>query len=271
MAKKIRKPGVYNISNSEYHGDLDYFSSSILKEALESPAHFKYYILQKNKEPVDNKAFALGTLVHTVLLEPHLFDEQYIIYTGKTNKDGTIPAAELKKLSDKHGDKKEFISDEWYKFAVKSREHTLNYPDAAKFVFSETGVSEPSYFTLCKETGLRLKVRPDRLDLTNKFICDPKTSMVVDKYSFGKVVKYDRHYDLSAYMYVKQIYEWTDVHCDFYWHVVGKEPMCPIAIYKASHKTLEEGKAKFFRACDNIKAALAMPDVIRYQNELEEI
>lgn len=268
--KLTRQPGQYDLSNHDYHADKEYYSSSILKEALVSAAHFKYYILQGNKPGMsDSRAMDFGTLVHTVLLEPHLFDEQYIIHTGPVNKDGAIPAGELVKLKDKHGDSKLFVSHVDYQFAVKSRANTLAYPDAAKYVFSPDGVSEPSIFTICKETDLPLKVRPDRLDLAQAFICDPKTAQKADFNSFKKVVKYERHYDLSAYMYCKQIYEWFDVKCDFFWHVVGKEDMCPIAIYQASKQTLEDGKEKFFRACDNIKTALAMPDLVLFQNKLE--
>lgn len=267
----MRKPGKYIISNTEYHADKDYYSSSILKEALVSPAHFKYYVLQGHKEQAESRAKLIGTLVHTVLLEPHLFDEQFIIYEGDTNKDDSIPAKELKLLIDKHGDSKDFISKAEYQFAMQARANTLAYPDAAKYVFSPDGESEPSFFGICQETGLPLKFRPDRIDVVQKFMCDPKTAMSADRNTFKKVIKYDRHYDLSAYMYLKQAYEHFGFEFDWFWHVIGKEKMCPIAVYKASKQTLEDGKEKFFRACDNIKTALAMPDLVLFQNKLEVI
>lgn len=265
-------PGKHSLSNHDYHADKTHFSSSILKEALESAAHFKFNILQGNKvTDSDNKNFILGNAVHTIILEPHLFDEQYIVVECDANKDGSIPVKDLRMAISKHGEGKTFISQTQYNFAVKARENTLKYPDAAKLLFSTTGESEPSFFAKCDETGLQLKVRPDRIDLDNKFIVDTKTSYSADKYEFTKIIKYDRHYDLSAYMYVKQVYDLTGVICDYYWHVIEKSDLCPVAIYKASQATLEDGKKKFFRACDNIKSALAMPDDVLYQNEIEEI
>lgn len=266
----MRKPGKYLISNNEYHADKDYFSSSTIKEALPSPAHFKYNVLQGNLRHEDKDSYELGTLCHTVLLEPHLFDDEYFIYDGKANKDGSVPKKEKDALKLLHPNKT-IISQDRYSFATKARENCLIYPEAAKLLFSETGESEPSFFNHCTETGLNLRVRPDRIDLTNKFIVDVKTAQSVDREDFKRDVKYNWHYDLSAYMYCMQSYLMYGVEFDFYWLVIGKEDLCPIAVYKASIATLEDGKKKFFKATDNIKTALTMPDVVLYQNQIEEI
>jgi hypothetical protein len=274
----MRKPGKYLISNDEYHADKDYLSSSIIKEALPSPAHFKYSILQGNKQHKDKASFEFGTLVHTVLLEPQLIETDYIIYTGEKpdadgklfNQDGAIRAKEKKQLLEKHPGKT-IVSQAWYEFAVKARSNCQVYNEAAKYLFSETGESEPSYYNKCSETGLHLRVRPDRIDLTNKFIVDVKTAQSADREDFKRDVKYNWHYDLSAYMYCLQVFLLTGIECDFYWIVVGKEDLCPIAVYKASLATLEDGKKKFFKSIDNIKTALAMPDEVQYQYKVEEI
>jgi hypothetical protein len=266
----MRAPGKYTISNEEYHADKDYFSSSTIKEALESPGHFKYYNLQGNKVQKDYSHLTLGSAVHTVLLEPHLFDSEYVVYDGELTTTGLIPAKEKKIITAAHPGKK-IITKPDYEFAQQARVNCNKYDQAAKLLFSQDGESEPSYFNKCTETGLNLRIRPDRIDLTNKFIVDVKTSQSVNKEDFRRDAIYKYHYDLSAYMYLMQIYLMFGIECDFYWIVVGKESMVPVAVYKLSRDTIENGKKKFFRSVDNIKTALVMPDEAQYQTRVEEI
>lgn len=66
---------IHNLSNADYHAHPA-VSSSQLKHMLRTPAHFKAS-LETSKEPSD--AMKLGSLVHTLLLEPHLVDYEYTV------------------------------------------------------------------------------------------------------------------------------------------------------------------------------------------------
>ncbi|AZL83429.1 hypothetical protein EIJ81_00755 (plasmid) [Aliivibrio salmonicida] len=78
--------GVYrNMSNADYHA-IEAISSSILKEFAFDPSAAKETLLRKknrlgNKEfsPVTMRAMAVGSLVHTLVLEPHKLRDEYEI------------------------------------------------------------------------------------------------------------------------------------------------------------------------------------------------
>lgn len=58
----------------------NFYSSSDLKEVIKSPFHFQYYREEGLKDEVDkwkkkSEAFALGTFLHSAILEPSIFDK----------------------------------------------------------------------------------------------------------------------------------------------------------------------------------------------------
>lgn len=264
------QPGKYVMSNEDYHSDRHYFSSSQLKQALVSPAHFKYYTLERNSKHESTPAMELGTLIHMILLEPHLFDSTYVIHTGDTNKDGSIPKASARILEGKYPGLTP-ISKKWYDMACLARQNIEKYPAANELIYSKDAEYEPSYFTQCPETGLRLRVRPDMIDLNKGVIVDVKTTYAATKHDFIKDAKYSYHYDLSAWTYLYVIYLLTGQQCEFYFVTIGKEGFVPVAVYKSSLTFLEAGKDKFYKAVENIRSALTLPDNYLYQTEVEEI
>ena len=269
--EKVLPPGKYkDMSNEDYHSDKHYFSSSQLKEALNSPAHFKYYVMDKNSKKKSTPAMDRGTLVHTIVLEPYKFDYEYRIHAGDLTPTGLIPAAS-QRAHDKEYPGIKLITQDDYDFAKRARDNFEQYPIANELLFDKGCEYEPSYFIHCEQTGLRLRVRPDCINIEKRYIVDLKTTRCKSKIEFAKDANYNFHYDLSAYMYVMAIYQATGVLCDFYWATVGTEDMCPTSIYKVSFDTMERGKGKFFKAIENIKTALTLPEQYRAQAELEEI
>jgi hypothetical protein len=268
---KMREPGKYaDISNEVYHADPYYFSSSQLKEALNSPAHFKHYVVDKGGKNKATRAMDKGTLTHTVVLEPWRVDEEYIVYQGDLTATGLVPAGAVKSHA-KEFPNHTLISPEDYEFAKKARQGFEEYPEAAELIFGEGCEYESSWYHDCKETGLRLRVRPDCININKGVIVDLKTTRAKSKHEFQRDALYTFSYDLSAYMYLKLIYDMTGVKCDYYWFTVGTESMCPVAVYKLSLDTIESGKKKFYKAIDNIKTALTTPEQCRYQSGIEEI
>jgi exodeoxyribonuclease VIII len=267
---KLMPTGKHTMTNEDYHADKHYFSSSQIKHALTSPAHFKHFVLDKNSKQKSTSAMELGTLIHTVVLEPHTFDDNYIVYDGDTNADGSVPRASARLLENKHPLHK-VVSKKWYETACKARMNIESYPAANNLIYSKDAEYEPSYFAECPDTGLKLRVRPDMIDLGNGVIVDLKTTSAKSKYEFMKDATYNYHYDLSAYMYLYVVYLLTGKQCDFYFFTVGKEDFVPVAVYKASNTFLEAGKSKFFKAIENIKTALTLPENYRFQDDIEEI
>lgn len=76
------KPGIYsNISNADYHGGEGVSNSmlSVLRE--KSPMHLKAMRDAANDNAAKEATAAqrIGTAFHMLVLEPHLFDEQYVL------------------------------------------------------------------------------------------------------------------------------------------------------------------------------------------------
>lgn len=88
------KPGVYSdLSNADYHGGPG-TSNSDLKLARQSPLHL--YIKRKAandneaKPKLSTAAQAIGTAFHAVLLEPHVFAQEYCMALRPSDVPGVI-------------------------------------------------------------------------------------------------------------------------------------------------------------------------------------
>ena len=69
-------------SNEQYHGDMEYRSSSALKMMLKDPRqYYKNYVLNEPQN-FNSDALSIGSYIHTRILEPHLVEEEYALYTG---------------------------------------------------------------------------------------------------------------------------------------------------------------------------------------------
>lgn len=68
--------GIYrDVPNEIYHGDRTAVSSSGLKLLLRSPAHF---VAGQGASEETTAALEFGTALHTALLEPEKYREQYV-------------------------------------------------------------------------------------------------------------------------------------------------------------------------------------------------
>lgn len=72
------KPGIYtDLSNADYHGG-EGTSKSLLDVVARSPMHAKALLDTANDNRVPTAAQAFGSALHTLLLEPHLFADEYV-------------------------------------------------------------------------------------------------------------------------------------------------------------------------------------------------
>ena len=85
--KKITEPGVYDLSNEDYH-EQNALNKSGIVQLAKSPAHFHEWYHAANEEPT--KAMVIGTAIHTAILEPDKYDQSIIIapQVDRRTKDG---------------------------------------------------------------------------------------------------------------------------------------------------------------------------------------
>ncbi len=71
----------FDSTNAEYHSDKTAISSSALKSLVRSPAHMLAALTCAAAE--DTPARRLGTAVHTRVLEPARFAQEYVVFDGR--------------------------------------------------------------------------------------------------------------------------------------------------------------------------------------------
>ncbi len=197
--------GIYKgdeLSNNDYHGEKDHFSSSNIKDLIStvnkwnSPVwgvekFYKEKVLHE-KEPQKEKAvFSEGSLVHGMILEPHLVDEEFVCFDG-FRKAGKVWQAFQK--AEKEGKNRTILSKPQWMRCLKMVENFNKNKTAVELVKSCS--KELSLFG--ELDGIPIKVRADCINIEEGYIVDIKTSSYdVDLDSFKFTMKDCEVYKIS--------------------------------------------------------------------------
>lgn len=238
------KPGIQIITNSAYHKGPG-LSSTGIKNILKSPMHFK----EASLNPVEPTTEMLrGTLIHTLLLEPEKFEEDYVVGDFSVRR-----GKEYEKLLTDNPTKT-IITRAEYEESEKIRE-AFNFQmntnkDLAALM---EGTKELSFYWEDEKTGVKCKVRPDNIT-PGGVIVDLKTTWNASYDQFQKQMV-DLGYWISAAYYLKGVRETfkqtkkpdiLPVCHTFKIVAVETKAPYPVAIYEIGPKALDEG-AKY---CD---------------------
>ena len=170
MTKMVYEEGMHDITNEQYHGS-EGVSRSALWTFKELPQKYWYQYLSGNYErPKESEAYLIGNMLHTKLLEPQLFDEQFYIMpkTNRTTKQGKIDYANA--LACAEG--KSLVNEEQFTSVMQMHDSLAN----EQVVIDVLGEAkfEKSIFWRDEETGIMCKCRPD---IWNDPVCaDLKTT-----------------------------------------------------------------------------------------------
>jgi exodeoxyribonuclease VIII len=171
---------IVDISNDEYHASEGYSKSALVLFKQSQIKFYHEYIL-KQKEQKQNDDLLLGTLVHSLVLEPETIKKNYHVYEhiSRTKNDGKAQAKELEQL-EKQGIilVKKSVFDE----AVVMANMVLNNSISKSII--EQSAKEKSLYWVDELTGLTFKSRPDLLG--NKISGDLKTCKDITNYGFSK-------------------------------------------------------------------------------------
>lgn len=243
---------IEGLSNSEYHENRTHISSSVIKTALEDPNEFQRVFVEGGApSPVEGDAVDLGSLVHTMILEPHLLNEEYAFFEGARRQ-----GSQWDHFKAVNGDKtiitrsqKEMADNLFSQFA--SQKFTFNGVEKTGPQLLLNSKSEESFFT--EFEGHKLKVRTDSRSLDLPIIWDVKTTMyTANTRAEAAFIIEQRKYELSAALYVDIVEHITGIPQDFYWIFLSKaDKRCNI--YKASKKTLERGRQMYKDGLELIK------------------
>lgn len=272
--KKHYENGVHDITNNSYHDSMG-ISRSMLMDFKRSPHHYWYnHISGEYIKEEPTPAMNLGNAVHTLVLEPGLWHDEFLVIKQKTRPRKDTPP--WQKIIEEAEGRTILTPDESIKASCMANSVLSNVH--AKTLLNNCLVEQSIYFTH-KETGLQCKARPDAM--FNNLVMDLKTNADGSYRAFqAACVNYG--YFIQAAM-VKQALESIDVELDeFIFIGVEKEPPYCVSIYNLSCEALEYGEKLFNDIMLGIKYCLDNnnwpgyavkeifpPKWVRYDDEME--
>lgn len=274
--KKHYQNGVHDITNNSYHNS-EGISRSMLMDFKRSPYHYWYNHISGLKikdEPTP--AMNLGSAVHTLVLEPNTFDDEFYLIGQLTRpRKDTAPWQKILQESD---GRIILTPDESNKAIAIA--NAVKEDDCAIQLLHGCQIEQSIYFNH-KKTGIQCKVRPDAWH--DALALDLKTSADASYKSFqSSCVNYG--YFIQAAM-IKQAIESLGLEfLEFVFITVEKEPPYAVAIYPLSEESIQYGEEQLNNIMDGIQYCLennswpsypvqklSPPGWVKYETQIMEI
>lgn len=199
----ITEPGVYDIGMAWYHDactDGPCMSSSGLRTLYKkTPLHYwDVSPFNRDRAPdpdIESEALRIGRAAHTLLLEPHLFRQQFVTRPVQWDSWRTAAAKQwraeqtMEGLTVMEGAEMQRVSG----MAESLRRHPLYNQGLLD------GDLELSLIWKDPRTGLWLKSRPDAIPEGSDILADLKCLRAADTDSLSKAI-YDAGYDMQLAM-----------------------------------------------------------------------
>lgn len=254
---------VFGMPEREYHAPVDELSSTGAKLILDSPARFKYQVIDGNR--VHRDAYDIGTAVHTKVL-------------GVGHAAVTCPAD----LLDKTGGMRTTAAKEW-KDAQRAAgvpvvtESELTMIDAmaesvlahptARMLFEREGQAEVSVFD--EYLGVKRRGRFDYLPDDGGIAVDLKTSLDASVRGFAKsAVAFGYHIQRGHYL---DILSRLGREVDMLFVVVEKSAPYLTAVHRLNEQFAEMGQAEALEAVDVYLRCMESGVWPGYPDEVTEI
>ena len=264
---------VADMPNEDYHRS-EGVSKSGLDLIARSPAH--YYYAQKRES---TRAMAIGTAIHTALLEPERFEREYLLLKDVTDRR----ASEYKQAVKVHNPENVLVSTEAANVAGM-QESVFSQPEAAAALRAE-GWRELSAFVECPETGVILRARYDLLTCDG-IAYDLKKTRDARRSEFEKSV-YNYRYHVQDAHYSRVFELITGELLQFKFLAVEETAPNTAAVYELDQLAKEVGKfyamrdLRTYAQCkktgewphpDSGDGIISIPNwaVLQYEDDLQE-
>lgn len=234
--------GINNVSNSEYHSDREYLSSSDLKLLLKDPSEFYEKKYGPKKEEQEKSQYVEGSAVHSLILEPHLFKEEFAIYPGFAKRGKDYEAFKLTNT-------KPYILSSMQEQRCKMYLAAYKNCKAATELIKD-GLAE---HTICETINeVPIKVRTDYINVEKGYIVDVKTTGYPSDLDSFKQTIMQWSYELSAALYLKVVEKFYGKKFDFYFIVISKKDS-DCNVFKLSSDTRFKGDIMISKALVQFK------------------
>ena len=253
-----------SLTNAEYHARPE-VSKSGLDLVHRSPLHFWNRYLNSDRviEP-PTEAMLLGSALHTRVLEPHLFDDEYAVapHCDRRTKEGKMIWADFEE-----GAQGKTLLKAEDALRITGMAEAVRSHKAARFLLTMPGKAEQSYFWTDDETGEKCKCRPDWHSADGKIIVDVKTTEDASPGKFLRSSVLGWRYHVQQAFYMQGLPE-AEV---FLFVCVEKKPPFATVVYslppQLAERGLEEARADL-RQVAECRAANHWPS---YSDEIKEL
>lgn len=263
--------GIYkDLSIEDYHGDVDSISRSSIMELKKSPFHYWNSYLNPNKpkkEPTD--AMNIGNALHTLVLEPELFDKRFMLAPEKVllkdvgREKYEAYKAQLERIENKLDDKI-LLTAKQYEMINKMHDSIRNHRQASHLL--NGAECEQSLFWVDEHTGIRCKIRPDIWQ--SSIIADIKTIDDASERSF-QYAMVDHGYHIQAAMIKEGIREVIGYDIDaVVFIVVEKKFPYTVATYVLDQISLDYGLVDFKNQLLKLKSCRDTNNWEGYENKV---
>lgn len=234
------KDGVYfDLSNEDYHNDPA-LGSTGCKKLLASPLQYWHNSpFNTDKKSVYSSALKVGTAIHTALLEPEMFKDQFKV--NRKSKTST---------------KVNVLGKDEFRTVNRIKKHALSSKYSNLFT---NGIAEVSVFWTDEHTGIRCKTRFDYLVKGNVIVDLKSIRSLLNKDVINEIFHTDRRYYLSAGMYIeglrqlKKMKGVTPGNEEFYFIFLSKDEPVEMEVVKVEKDVLDLGHEHFRKALDIYK------------------
>lgn len=241
---------VFNLPDEVYHADLGVTSCSMLKKMLVSPADYQHALTTPGKVA---PALDFGTLVHLLVLQPHLVPGLVAVFPGSKGS-GDRPRKAYVEFADLHVGRL-IVDEPTYREAVQVRDRVLEKVVMGRPFgdFVHEGTPEASLYYIDPNTDVECRCRVDLLHPEVSF--DLKTTRFATTAGWKRQAL-DLDYDMQAYMYslARCMYEGESQPKPFVFVAAVNEAPYSVAARVAGLSFMEEGGRKYQHAMISLAA-----------------
>ena len=257
------------MDNATYHAHSA-VSKSHLDLVAKSPLHYWSRYLDPNRVPQEpTAAMAIGSAVHTHVLELDQWDAQYVVAPAGIDRRTKVGKAEWEVFQTAIGTRT-VISREDADLVMRIGRSVLSHP-AAAYLLGLPGKAETTHMWIDEISGLQCKCRPDWLLDDGSMIVDLKTTEDASPKEFQRSIAKWR-YHVQASWYLDGLQHATGKRPEqFVFIAVEKKPPYACAVYVADQQMIEIGRDTARRDLDKLNVCKAADYWPGYSDGIEQI
>lgn len=241
-----------NLEANAYHKGPGFGSTRLSRTALHSYQHMLA------ADPKQTEAMLLGSLVHTMVLEPETYADRYAVRPPGSARNTKAGKAVYEAWEQEKGNREE-IKAETRDLAKGIADAVLSHPIAGRIIAKSTHKELSMYRAL--DHGILCHGRLDAYDAGTALIVDLKTTEDARPDAFSRTLV---HYALQAALYTRLMFDITGLPHEFLIVAVEKKEPFGIRLYKVGANTIHYGRDLLETALNRIHLGLQNSDFVRY-------